>query len=116
MARVAAHLPDLLFGSKVQGMLAAAGHEVRPIPPAGAAQGAPDADLLVLDLCEDSAARLAQFAPAISATRTLAFYLHTDVETRTAALAAGCERVVPRSRMAREGADLVAALLHREPA
>jgi hypothetical protein len=41
MARVAAHLPDLLFGSKVHGMLAAAGHDVQ-----GA--GASAADLLVL--------------------------------------------------------------------
>lgn len=109
MARVVAHLPDLLFGSKVHGMLAGAGHDVQP---AGAASpGVPDADLLVLDLCEDSAARLAQFGPVIAATRTLAFYLHTDVATRRAALAAGCEVVVPRSRMAREGAALVDGLV-----
>ena len=106
MARVAAHLPDLLFGSKVHGMLVAGGHDVVP-----AAAEAPAGDLLVLDLCEDSAGRLAQFGPAISATRTLAFYLHTDVETRAAALAAGCDLVVPRSRMAREGAALVDGLL-----
>jgi hypothetical protein len=108
MARVLAHLPDLLFGSKVHGMLVAAGHDVR------AAASAPDvsgADVLVLDLCEDAAERLAAFGPAIAATRTLAFYLHTDVETRSAALAAGCDRVVPRSRMAREGAALVDGLL-----
>jgi len=117
VARVAAHLPDLLFGSKVQAMLVAAGHEVhpiRPIRPAAAAadrQDAPAADLLVLDLCEDSATRLTDFGPAIAATRTLAFYLHTDVDTRIAALAAGCELVVPRSRMAREGAALVDGLL-----
>ena len=104
MARVAAHLPDLLFGSKVHGMLVAAGHVVQ-------APGVPGADLLVVDLCEDAAARLAQFGPAIAGTRTLAFYLHTDVATRSAALAAGCELVVPRSRMAREGAALVEGLL-----
>ena len=108
MARVAAHLPDLLFGSKVHGMLTAGGHDVQA---ADASQGTPGADLLVLDLCEDSVARLAGFGPAISATRTLAFYLHTDVDTRSAALAAGCDLVVPRSRMAREGASLVDGLL-----
>ena len=106
MARVAAHLPDLLFGSKVHGMLVAAGHVVQAPDAAGAG-----ADLLVIDLCEDSAARLARFGPAIAGTRTLAFYLHTDVATRTAALAAGCDLVVPRSRMAREGAALVEGLL-----
>ena len=108
MARVVAHLPDLLFGSKVHGMLVAGGHDVQA---AGSAPEVPAGDLLVLDLCEDSASRLAQFGPAIAATRTLAFYLHTDVETRTAALAAGCDLVVPRSRMAREGATLVDGLL-----
>ena len=108
MARLAAHLPDLLFGSKVHGMLLAAGHDVAP---AGAAEGVADADLLVLDLCEDSPGRLVQFGPAIAAHRTLAFYLHTDVDTRTAALAAGCDLVVPRSRMAREGAALVDGLV-----
>jgi len=92
VARVAAHLPDLLFGSKVHGMLVAAGHDVQA---AASAPQVPAADLLVLDLCEDSAGRLAQFGPAIAATRTLAFYLHTDVDTRSAALAAGCELVVP---------------------
>jgi len=68
------------------------------------------ADLLVLDLCEDSAGRLAVLGTAVDATRTLAFYLHTDVETRGAALAAGCDLVVPRSRIAREGAALVDGL------
>jgi len=108
LARVAADLPDLLFGSKVHAMLAAGGHDVAA---AASMEDGPEPDLLVLDLCEDAAARLARFAPAIGATRTLAFYLHTDVDTRTAALAAGCDLVVPRSRMAREGAALVEGLL-----
>ena len=111
MARIVAHLPDLLFGSKVQGMLAAAGHDVlvAGTPQAALAQ-LDGADLLVLDLCEDSAGRLAVLGTAVDATRTLAFYLHTDVETRGAALAAGCDLVVPRSRIAREGAALVDGL------
>ena len=108
MARVTAHLPDLLFGSKVHGMLVAGGHDVQA---ADSAAQVDDADLLVLDLCEDPAGRLSAFGPAIAAHRTLAFYLHTDVATRTAALAAGCDLVVPRSRMAREGAALVDGLL-----
>ena len=112
MARVVAHLPDLLFGSKVQGMLAAAGHDVVV---AGSPQDAlaelGDADVLVADLCEDSAARVALLAGAPAGTRMLAFYLHTDVETRTRALEAGFDVVVPRSRMARECAALVDGLL-----
>jgi hypothetical protein len=112
MARVVAHLPDLLFGSKVQGMLAAAGHEVIVTGTPEAALAALQAgDVLVADLCEDSAARLTALAGAPGATKTLAFYLHTDVGTRTRALAAGVDLVVPRSRMAREGAALVDGLV-----
>jgi hypothetical protein len=112
VATVVAHLPDLLFGSKVQGMLAATGHEVRVAGTPQAALAQLDgADALVLDLCEDAAERLAVLAGPVAATRTLAFYLHTDVETRSAALAAGCNLVVPRSRMAREGAALVDGLV-----
>ncbi|MDP2712356.1 MAG: hypothetical protein Q8O56_14150 [Solirubrobacteraceae bacterium] len=112
MARVVAHLPDLLFGSKVQGMLAAAGHDVQV---AGTAQAAADlldgADLLLADLCEDASDRLAALEGSTTGVKTLAFYLHTDVDTRTAALAAGFDLVVPRSRMAREGASLVDGLV-----
>ena len=112
MARIVAHLPDLLFGSKVQGMLAAAGHDVHVVgSPQDALAELGDADLLVADLCEDSPARVALLAEAPAGTRMLAFYLHTDVETRTRALDAGFDVVVPRSRMAREGAALVDGLL-----
>ena len=112
MARVVAHLPDLLFGSKVQGMLAAGGHDVQvAATPQAALDQLAGADLLVLDLCEDAADRLAILRDALPGMRTLAFYLHTDVDTRRSALAAGCDLVVPRSRMAREGATLVDGLL-----
>ena len=112
MARVVAHLPDLLFGSKVRGMLAAAGHDVVV---AATAQAAIDqlegAELLVADLCEDAPARIETVAGRLGDVKSLAFYLHTDVETRTGALAAGFDLVVPRSRMAREAPALVDAML-----
>ena len=92
--------PDLLFGSKVQGMLAAAGHEVVAVASAGEAEGA---DALVVDL--HTAVDRLEDVPA------LGFYSHVDQETRRRAEAAGFDRVVPRSRMAREGAALVEALL-----
>ena len=112
MARVVAHLPDLLFGSKVQGMLAAAGHDVVVATSAQAAVAQLDgADLLVADLCEDAAARIAAACGHLGEAKSLAFYLHTDVKTRRSALAAGFDLVVPRSRMAREGAALVDGLL-----
>ena len=111
MARVVALLPDLLFGSKVQGMLAAAGHDVTvAASPEALLEQLDGSDLLVVDLCEDAAGRIQTIAPAASG-KVLAFYLHTDVETRARALAAGFDLVVPRSRMAREGASLADGLL-----
>jgi nucleoside-diphosphate-sugar epimerase len=112
MARVVALLPDLLFGSKVQGMLAAAGHDVTVVgSPAAALEQLGGSDLLVADLCEDAQDRIALLAAAAGTTKLLAFYLHTDVETRVRALDAGFDLVVPRSRMAREGAALADGLL-----
>jgi hypothetical protein len=50
--------------------------------------------------------------PALAAlpARTLGFFAHVQPQVREAALAAGVDQVVPRSRMHREGADLVARL------
>ena len=111
MARVVGVLPDMLFGSKVQGMLTGARHDVRVVasPEEALAQLA-DADVLVVDLCEDAEERVAQLEGAIGRVRTLAFYPHTDVVTRARAVDAGIDLVVPRSRMAREGVVLVERL------
>ncbi len=101
MARVALLCPDLLFGSKLRGALSAAGHEVV----------APDdpADVQVVDLTVDPEERLE--AARTGELPTLAFYSHVEVDVRRQAEEAGVDRVVPRSRMAREAAALVEALL-----
>ena len=103
MAVVAALVPDLLFGSKVQSMLAEAGHEVSLV---SAPDALGDADVWVVDLTGglDPAD-----VPAGGAKR-LAFYSHVEADVRERALAAGYDMVVPRSRMAREGGALVSAL------
>ncbi|MGB2711757.1 MAG: hypothetical protein WBC33_09590 [Conexibacter sp.] len=115
MARVVAFVPDLLFGSNVLGMLRAAGHE-------GELCGDEDAlarelssrspELLVVDLTHDGPARLEllgrlRAAGKLDGVRSIAFYSHVDVEVRTIAEEAGFELVVPRSRMAREGAAVI---------
>jgi hypothetical protein len=41
---------------------------------------------------------------------TLAYYAHTDDDVRRAALEAGFDLLVPRSRMMREGAQLITQL------
>jgi hypothetical protein len=101
VARVALLCPDLLFGSKLQGALRAAGHE-----PVGAGD---DAELLVVDLTDEPDTRIEQSAQA--GLPRLGFYSHVEQDVRERAEAAGFERVVPRSRMAREAAALVDSML-----
>jgi hypothetical protein len=94
--RVALLCPDLLFGSRVEEALRAAGHEV-----VGSAEGA---DVVIVDLTAEP-----DIAPP--GQKTIGFYPHVDVETRRRAEQAGYDLVVPRSRMAREAARLVEGLL-----
>src|SRR5262249_41046659 len=47
--------------------------------------------------------------------RTLGFYSHVDVRARERATEAGLDVIVPRSRMAREGPELVARLVASPP-
>ncbi len=105
--RVAALVDDLLFGSKVKAMLEAAGHEVAlvsTVPAPG------EADALVVDLTTGAADVEAIGASPLP---TLGFYAHVEPAVRDRALAAGFDVVVPRSRFAREGPELVAALVVR---
>lgn len=116
MTRVTALVPDLLFGSKVKAMLETAGHEVEM------AQSETDvwdqiagSDVLVVDLTTDDVdgAKLLdtlRTGGEAGGIKALAFYSHVDVDVRREAEEAGFDLVVPRSRMAREGADLVARL------
>jgi hypothetical protein len=97
MARVAVLCPDLLFGSKLQSALIAAGHEVLSADI--------DADLLVVDLTDEPDARIAVSGAARSPR--LGFYSHVQQDVRRRAEEAGFTLVVPRSRMAREAGILV---------
>jgi DNA-binding NarL/FixJ family response regulator len=122
MALVAALVPDLLFGSRVQASLQAAGHEVlllsdrdRLTERLSSAGGEAPA-LLVVDLTDApiEGAELLESLHAsgtLAGTRTLAFYSHVDAHVRGRAQRAGFDLVVPRSRMAREAAQLVGGLL-----
>ena len=115
MTRVCILVPDLLFGSKVQGMLSAGGHDVALVAgaPAVRAQIA-STDVLVVDLTNGDAEAIAlldELKAAGDVPRTLAFYSHVDADVRTRAMQAGFDLVVPRSRMAREGSALVDRLV-----
>jgi hypothetical protein len=63
----------------------------------------------VVDLTDDPDARIAQSADA--GIPRLGFYSHVEQDVRRRAEDAGFDRVVPRSRMNREAAVLVDALL-----
>jgi CheY-like chemotaxis protein len=126
MARVLALVPDLMFGSRVQGNLTAAGHEVELIGDGSRlrdrlAAADPPAAVLVVDLADaelEGAAIVESLARGggLGQTRTLGFYAHVDASARERAERAGFDLVVPRSRMAREGAELVARLAAAAPA
>jgi CheY-like chemotaxis protein len=124
MALVLALVPDLLFGSRVQGTLQAAGHEVELIgEPASVAvrlKSQPQAAVLIVDLTNeelDGAALVQSLADAgmLAGLRTLGFFSHVDTDVRKRAEQAGFDMVVPRSRMAREGGDLVTRLAELAP-
>jgi hypothetical protein len=130
MARVLALVPDLLFGSRVQGTLTAAGHEVELIGDEGGVRdrledaAAPAVAVLVVDLTNedlDGATLVESLIDEdllgslpgegdVARIRTLGFYSHVDVRVRELAEQAGFDLVVPRSRMAREGPGLVTRL------
>jgi DNA-binding NarL/FixJ family response regulator len=121
MAHVVALVPDLLFGSQVQGMLAAAGDEVELVVDENRLRdrlgdtAAPAVAVLVVDLTTDALDGPALVEAlsgegALAQTRTLGFYAHVDVSVRERAEEAGFDLVVPRSRMAREGAQIVRRL------
>jgi DNA-binding response OmpR family regulator len=117
VARVALLCPDLLFGSKVEGGLRAAGHEVERHDDADAARAAaPGAEILVVDLTDDrfdgpALVQAMRMDSELDDVPVLGFYSHVDSDTRVRAEEAGFDRVVPRSRMAREMAALVEGML-----
>ena len=116
MARVALLCPDLMFGSRVEEALRAAGHEVTRFSGEDMARAAVDrSDALVLDLAADEfdARTLVEsmnMGRELERTVTVGFYPHVQQDVRRRADAAGVDVGVPRSRMAREGATLVERL------
>ena len=102
LARVALFCPDLMFGSRVEEALRAAGHDVT--------RDGDGAEAIVVDL---TAEELDIAELARNPAPTIGFYPHVDVDTRRRALDAGYDVVVPRSRMARETAAVVEGALRR---
>jgi DNA-binding NarL/FixJ family response regulator len=122
MARVLALTADLLFGSRIQGDLLAAGNEVELIADEARLRtrltdtDTRAVDVLVVDLTDaelDGASIVETLdgEGALSSVATLGFYSHVDVPARERAERAGLDLIIPRSRMAREGPELVRRLV-----
>jgi CheY-like chemotaxis protein len=119
VARVALLSPDLLFGSKVQGALEMAGHTVARFATGERLRvAAAFHDVVIFDLTAEGIdgpellESLREQGELGEGTPTLGYYSHVDTEMRARAMEAGFTRVVPRSRMAREGVALVEGLLN----
>ncbi len=135
-ARVLALIPDLLFGSRVKASLAAASCDVELLASDSQlrehlARTPPSSPtVLIVDLTDPDLdgpaivrglreAQAQAQGPARrdgegdARLRVLGFYSHVDAQARRRAEDAGFDVVVPRSRMARESAELVLALAQR---
>ncbi len=121
MAAVLILSGDLMFGSRLLSSLGAAGHEAELLGGEAAlrkrlASGPePAPEILVVDLTDerlDGAGALESLRTdgTLGALRTLAFFSHVETAVRERAQAAGFDLIVPRSRMAREAAAVVAGL------
>lgn len=105
MARIVSIADDLMLASRVEAMLTAAGHQVVPARSLQEAR-LDGAALLVADLDVENPEALVGLGVPV-----LGYYSHVDAETRAAAVDAGVDLVVPRSRMSRELPELVDGLL-----
>jgi DNA-binding response OmpR family regulator len=120
MARVVVLTADLLFGSNVQGMLAAAGHAVELAGSEDAGRSLllrdPPPGVLVADLTDrelEAVQRVRELREEgfLDGVPVLGYYSHVEPGVRDLAEAEGFDLVVPRSRMAREAAQLVGSLI-----
>jgi hypothetical protein len=106
VARVLAVAPDLMFASRIEATLGAAGHDVVIATSISEVSKLEAVDLFVVDLDREPAQDVVGLGMPV-----LGFYAHLNTETREAAEEAGVDLVVPRSRMAREMPALVERLV-----
>lgn len=113
--RIAVLAADLLFGSQAVEIVEAAGYDgvVAADLDALATVDAEDpVDAIVVDLTSNGVERAEELADARPpGVPVLACFAHVEPEVRAAALDAGLDQVVPRSRFVREGGDLLATLI-----
>jgi CheY-like chemotaxis protein len=117
--RLLAVMDDLMFLSRIQEAARGAGVTVRSARrPAEVSEAAPGAAAVVLDL---DAARLPlaevlsalQADPRTAELPVIGFFSHVHAARGREALAAGCQRVLPRSAFVQQLPELIAELSRR---
>ena len=108
MARIAALIPDVRFARDLQELLQAAGHQVQLVRDV---RWIGDCELVVVDLMAESIPAEAIELLGELPVPVLGAFGHTRPDVREAALIAGVDQAVPRSRLMAEAPELVAALL-----
>jgi hypothetical protein len=107
VARIVAIAPELMFASRIDSALVAAGHDVTVSRSLDAAS-TEGAELLVLDLdTQDPERGVATGLPV------LGFFSHTAPRIRERSERAGVALAVPRSRLVRDMPELVSELLEK---
>lgn len=109
--RVLAVIPDLFFATKVAATARMAGVELELVSPqrASARHAEAPAALAILDLHAPGAVSLvASLKAAAPRVPVVGFFSHVETELRRAALEAGADAVLPRSRFVVKLADLLA--------
>lgn len=117
--RILALVDDLLFASRIEGALGAAGYAVRTVPVTTEAadvarEWRPDAVVIGFGAPFrdwEGAIRAIRTEPALRGTPVLAFGPHVDTAGRAAAIAAGATRVVTNGAFFNRMPAIVAALV-----
>ncbi len=113
--RIAVLAADLLFGSQAVEIVQAAGYDgvvAADLDALTEVDNEDPVDAIVVDLTSNGVERAEDLADARPpGVPVLACFAHVEPEVRAAALDAGLDQVVPRSRFVREGGELLAALL-----
>jgi CheY-like chemotaxis protein len=120
--RILALVDDLLFVSRIEGTLSAAGYAVRSVPvtaeaAAIAREWRPDAVVVSFGVPFrdwEGAIRAMRAEPALRDTPMLAFGPHVDTAGRAAAVSAGATRVVTNGVFFNRMSAVVGALLSNE--
>jgi DNA-binding NarL/FixJ family response regulator len=119
VARALVLTADLLFGSNVQGMLAAVGQEAELVADASAFRDALVAAapvVVIVDLTDEALQGVQTVTEMreehlLGGIPVVGYYSHVEPGVRELALAEGFDLVVPRSRMARECPQLIEQVL-----